>query len=70
VTPEENRRRLARARTEPTKAHFKNGHPHSEVDALLTPQDMIYAAKMHRPGGSKDGRKPKSHVTGGATRLG
>lgn len=77
MTPEENRRRqenrrrLAQARASATEAPWKSGAPQMKADALLTTEDMIYAAKLHRPGGGKSsGRKGRSHSFSASSRPG
>jgi len=66
TTPAENRRRLAEMRAVPSRKFFKKGKGSWQgEDHLLSPEDMLYAAKLHRPNDPPaSGRKANSHRMG------
>jgi hypothetical protein len=58
------------AQASPTPAVGK-GTNESAPERLMSAQDLLYAAKMHRPGNRKpSGRSGQSHLAGGASRPG
>lgn len=73
MTPEENRRRLAQARAKATPRPWKAGSPvvNNRTEEQISTTDLLYAAKMHQPGGGKpSGRRGQSHLVGQASKNG